>query len=95
MTVDYVGPFSYHAVVVVGWVVPFLTATPMTNGGTYLELDNRFGCEVTLDAEASTVRFIADCIAVALGFTGHPEAGRPGPKVRAPHHRLHHLNVEP
>jgi hypothetical protein len=57
---DYVGPFEYHAMVIEGWVVPLLTASPLPDGGTYLRLDNRFGLEVSLDAEATVVRFIAD-----------------------------------
>jgi len=92
--VTYVGPFSYHAVVVNGWRVPLLTASPLPKGGVHLTLDNRFGLDVSLDDEASIVPFVADCIAVALGYGCHPD--REGEPVRLPpFRRLWGLEVEP
>lgn len=83
--VEYVGPFRYHRVVVNGWTVPFLTAEPLNDGGVCLHLDDRHALHVSLDDEAGVVPFIADCIAVALGYSSHPNDE---PKRSTPYRRL-------
>ena len=87
--VEYIGPFKHHIVKVNGWPVPFLTAEPAEDGGVFPSLDNRFCLKVELDDEAEVAPFIADCIAVGLGFTSHPSDATAEPKRRIPYHRLH------
>ena len=70
--VDYVGPFETHRVVVDGWQVPLLDATPLQGGRVLLSLDSRFGLELTLAEAERVVPFVAHAIAIASGFAGHP-----------------------
>jgi hypothetical protein len=64
-----VGPSGHHDVVVNGWTVPFLTAIPLSDGRVHLTLDGRFGLDMS-DADAEKVLpFVADAIAMALGYT--------------------------
>ena len=72
MTVDFVGPFEHHDVVVNGWRVPLLEATPLNGGRVSVVLDRRTGVEMTVQEAERLIPFIADCIAVAMGFTAHP-----------------------
>jgi len=67
---------------------------PLPNGGVHLTLDNRFGLDVSLDDEASVVPFVADCIAVALGYGGHPDPGC-DPAALGPYRRLRPLEIDP
>ena len=86
----FVGPFESHAVVLNGWQVPHLKATPMNGGLVHLNLDDRFGLDLSIGDAEVIVPFIADCIAVAAGFTCHP--GRDGvvePLSATPYHRMH------
>lgn len=82
--VNFVGPFKHHDVVVEGRYVPFIRANPLDGGQVHLTLDRRLG--VTLSAEEAErfVPFLADAIAVALGFTSHPDAERDAPTRRHP-----------
>jgi hypothetical protein len=80
-SVEYVGPFEHHDVVVDGWAVPYLTATPLDAGRVCLHLDRRYACELALADAERVVPFIGECIAVALGYTGTPE-GRSPPRRR-------------
>jgi hypothetical protein len=74
LRVQFPGPFEQHEVVVDGWKVPLLHAQIHDGGSITLVLDGRFGLEVTTaDAEA-IVPFIANTIAVALGYNAHPSA---------------------
>lgn len=89
MTVDFIGPFEHHEVVVDGCTVPFLTATPMNGGRVHLALDGRFGLDLAVADAEEIVPFIANAIAVALGYTAHPHANEcPEPKPRHPFTRL-------
>lgn len=74
--VEFIGPFEHHAVVVNGWRVPFLEATPMNGGKIALSLDRRMAVDMTVEEADRLLPFMADCIAVALGYTAHP--GRDG-----------------
>lgn len=70
------GPMTIRDVLVDGRKVPFLQAAPANGGIISLLLDGRYGLDVTVaDAEAF-IPWIADAIAVALGYTCHPRQGR-------------------
>lgn len=71
-SVEFVGPFEHHDVVVNGWRVPLLTAAPMNGGKVALSLDRRTSVDMTVEEAERLMPFIADCIAVALGYTAHP-----------------------
>lgn len=73
--VEFVGPIEYHAVVVHGRRVPYLTATPKPGGMVGQTLDGRFGVDLSLHEAQTLVPFIANCIAVAMGHSGFPERG--------------------
>jgi hypothetical protein len=75
MDYEIVGPFSSHWVVVDGRQVPFLQAAPANGGKIHLTLDRRYGLDISVaDAEAF-IPWIADAIAVAMGYNCHPRAG--------------------
>lgn len=72
--VSFPGPFKQHDVVVSGWKVPLLHAQPQDGGTVMLVLDNRVGLELGVKEAESVVPFLADCIAVALGYDAHPSS---------------------
>jgi len=72
--VSFPGPLSQHDVVVNGWRVPFLHAQVHDGGRLSVVLDNRFGLELTVAEAERVVPFLADTIAVALGYDAHPTA---------------------
>lgn len=83
--VNFPGPFQHHDVVVDGWRVPFLQARPGDEDRVMLVLDRRLGIDLsTAEAERLTP-FIADAIAVALGYGAHPRGDTPVPLERAPY----------
>jgi hypothetical protein len=91
--VQLVGPFQYHAVTVDGWRVPFLTAQPGNGGIVWLTVDDTRVLDIPVADFDRTVEFVADCIAVALGYTAHPsphrdEEGLPNPNPRSPWRRM-------
>ena len=72
--VSFPGPFTQHEVVVDGWSVPFLHAHP---GGEHdehvmLVLDKRLAATFSVEEAERVVPFLADAIAIALGYTAHP-----------------------
>src|SRR5438477_13180497 len=70
------GPRESRHVIVDGRRVPFLDALPMNGGKISLLLDSRYSIDVPVaDAEAF-IPWIADAIAVAMGFTCHPRRGK-------------------
>lgn len=71
--IEYVGPFDTTHVVIDGRRVPFLTGTHMADRVS-LTLDDRFGLDLTVAQAEAVVPFIANCIAVGLGYTCHPRA---------------------
>jgi hypothetical protein len=79
--VNFVGPFESWRVVVNGRQVPFLSAD-VHNGGKV---------ELTLD---EVVPFIADAIAIALGYTCHPAEDWDAPKPLPLMKRLRPLYLE-
>jgi hypothetical protein len=92
--VSYVGPFEHHDVVVAGRQVPFLRAAPLDGGRIDLTLDRRLGLTLTVAEAERFVPFLADAIAVALGYTCHPSAERDDPNLRHPFPRLRPLFVD-
>jgi hypothetical protein len=85
--VDFPGPFSKHDVVVDGWRVPFLEAQIGGEDKVLLVLDRRLGVEMTSTEAERFVPFLADAIAVALGYGAHPREDAPRPLERAPYPR--------
>jgi hypothetical protein len=74
--VSFPGPFTRHEVVVSGWSVPFLTAQPTgaNDENVMLILDQRIAVTVSVEEAERFVPFLADAVAVALGYTSHPRA---------------------
>ncbi len=87
-TVQFIGPFQRHEVVVNGHQVPFLEATPMPGGRVHLSLDNRLGLDLTVEEAERFLPFLADTVAVAMGYTCHPEPEWDGPVRRQPFVRI-------
>jgi hypothetical protein len=69
---EFIGPFEYHAVTVQGRRVPHLTASFRPGGLVSLTLDDRFGVDVSVAQAQTLIPFIADCIAVGMGYSGFP-----------------------
>lgn len=80
--VSFPGPFKHHDVVVEGWRVPFLEAHPNEEDRITLTLDRRLGIDLTTDEAERLTPFIADAIAVALGYGAHPRGEMPLPERR-------------
>ena len=83
---DFVGPFSSHRVILHGYAVPHLEAHPNADG-VHLSLDHRSGIDLSTDEAEKIVPFIADCIAVALGYSCHPNPDCPTPQPMTPFRR--------
>lgn len=92
--VSFPGPFSHHDVVVAGHQVPYLRATPLDGGEVHLNLDRRLGVTLTAQEAEKVIPFIADAIAVASGFTCHPDAGDDEPTRRHPFPRVQGLVLD-
>ncbi len=80
---DLVGPFEYHRVRVYGREVPLLTAQIHDGGMMTLVLDGRLGLELSTPEAERVVPFLADVIAVAMGYASFPSEDCPEP-VRRP-----------
>ncbi len=87
--VNFPGPFSQHSVVVDGWKVPFLHAHPGGDNdeNVLLVLDDRLALTVTVEEAERFVPFLADALAVALGYTCHPNEETAQPLARQPQPR--------
>lgn len=72
MAVTFPGPFERHAVTVNGWEVPFVEAHMRGEDRVLLVIDRRLGAEFSVDEVERVVPFVADAIAVALGYGCHP-----------------------
>ncbi len=83
--VSFPGPFTQNGVVVSGYSVPFLHAQVHDGGKMTVVLDDRFGIELTVDEAERVVPFVADAIAIALGYEAHPSADDTAPVNRSPH----------
>jgi len=85
--VNFPGPFEHHDVVVEGWRVPLLQAHPRDDGRVMLILDRRLGLDLSVAEAERVVPFLADAIAVALGYGAHPRGDVDRPLERGPHPR--------
>jgi hypothetical protein len=72
---EIVGPFSSHWVLVDGRQVPFLQAAPANGGKIHLTLDQRYGLDISVTDAEAFIPWIADAIAIAMGYNCHPRAG--------------------
>jgi len=75
MRVTFPGPFSFHDVVVDGWSVPLLRASLRGEDDIRLVLDDRLVVDLTAAEADRLLPFVANAIAVALGYGAHPRAG--------------------
>ncbi len=78
-----VGPFQSHRVIVDGRRVPFLEALPVNGGKISLLLDGRYGLDISVADADAFIPWIADAIAIAMGYTCHPRPGK-GPVHASP-----------
>lgn len=76
MAVTFPGPFSAHDVVVNGWRVPLVRAHVLDEDRVQLVLDDRLMAEFSTDEAERVVPFLADAIAIALGYPSHPNGDR-------------------
>ena len=93
--VEFIGPFRHHEVVVNGWKVPYLSATPGNGGIVHITLDHRFDLDLTVEEADRVLPFLADCIAVASGYSCHPKPECQDPPLRRPFGRMIPLNGLP
>ncbi len=72
--VSFPGPFTQHEVVVDGWSVPLIHAQPCGehDESVMLILDSRLAATFSVEEAERFVPFLADAIAIALGYTAHP-----------------------
>jgi hypothetical protein len=86
--VNFVGPFQHHDVVVNGWRVPFLRAHLREDEDQVrVVIDRRLGIDLSTDEAERFLPFLANAIAVALGYGAHPRPDTPRPLKRAPYPR--------
>lgn len=85
--VSFPGPFEHHDVVVEGWRVPYVQAHLRGEDRVMLVLDRRLGVELSTDEAERIVPFIADAIAVAMGYGAHPRGDAQQRPERAPYPR--------
>ena len=74
--VEYVGPFDQTYVVIDGRKVPHLTVGFLPGGIVSFVLDERFALDVPVERAPHTASFLADCIAVGMGYASHPREGQ-------------------
>jgi hypothetical protein len=87
MEVSFPGPFTHHDVVVRGWRVPYLQAHMESEDRVTLVIDRRLAGEFSVEEAERVVPFVANAIAVAMGYGAHPRADTPRPLARAPYPR--------
>jgi hypothetical protein len=85
--VSFPGPFSHHDVVVDGWRVPFIQAQIAAEDRITLVIDRRIAADFSVEEAERIVPFLADAVAVALGYGAHPRPDTPRPLERAPYPR--------
>lgn len=85
--VTFPGPFQHHDVVVDGWSVPFIKASfrPDNEDHVRLILDERMALDLSASEAERLMPFLADAIAVALGYGAHPSKESDSLPERAPH----------
>lgn len=73
-----IGPFHRYPLVVNGWTVPNVQAKllPGSNGTLVtFTLDNRLAVDVPHEVAGSLAPWIADVVAVSMGYGCHPREG--------------------
>ena len=85
--VTFPGPFEHHDVVVDGWRVPYLQAHLLGEDRVRLVLDRRLAITLSTDEAERITPFIADTLAVAMGFGAHPRGDQKVPLEQAPYPR--------
>lgn len=85
--VSFPGPFTHHDVVVNGWRVPYLQAHMTAEDRVMLVIDRRLAAEFSVEEAERVVPFVADALAVAMGYGAHPDGRTPRPLPRAPYPR--------
>ena len=83
--VTFPGPFTHHEVAFDGWSVPFLRASFYGEDRVRLILDDRRGIDLTTSEAERLIPFLADAIAVALGYGAHPREGMDELPAPLPH----------
>lgn len=85
--VSFPGPFQHHDVVVDGWSVPFIKASFRQDNEDHVRLilDDRIGLDLKSAEAEKLMPFLADAIAVALGYGAHPREDSMSLPERAPH----------
>lgn len=91
LRVSFPGPFTHHDVVVDGWRVPFLQAHVTAEDQVVLVLDRRLATEMSVAEADRLLPFVADAIAVALGYGAHPNEETPRPLKRVPYPRIERI----
>jgi len=95
MSVEFVGPFERWDVVIDGRKVPYLEGRPCNGGKIDLGLDHRFGLILDLATAEYVVPFIANAIAVGMGYSSHPLREWDGPIPNPPFPRSIGIEVDP
>lgn len=87
--VSFPGPVERHDVVVDGWKVPLIHAHPLGehDESVMVVIDDRLAVTLSVAEAEKFVPFLADAIAVALGYTCHPNEDTPQPLVKQPQPR--------
>ena len=85
--VSFPGPFQHHDVVVDGWSVPFVKASFRSDDEDHVRLilDDRIGLDLKTAEAEKLMPFLADAIAVALGYGAHPSKESSSLPERTPH----------
>jgi hypothetical protein len=85
--VTFPGPFQHHDVVVDGWSVPFVKASFRSDEEDHVRLilDDRIGLDLKSAEAEKLLPFLADAIAVALGYGAHPGEESTSLPERTPH----------
>lgn len=76
-----IGPFQRFPLTVNGWTVPNIQAKVRsdTDGRVSFTLDNRLGIDVPAAIAGALAAWIADVVAVSMGYACHPREGfQPG-----------------
>ena len=86
-----VGPFKRFPVVVNGWTVPYLQARYIVDSEpsmVWLTLDNRLSVDVPADLAGQVIGFVADAIALGMGYPCHPRSSDTPSVPKLPWRRL-------
>jgi hypothetical protein len=87
LNVTFRDPVPLHDVIVDGWSVPLLKANLQNDAEDHVQLvlDDRISVDLTAAEAEKLTPFLADAIAVALGYGAHPGEDMEFLPERAPH----------